>query len=361
LFFEEPLMKRYPFWMSLLILILLAACSLPASRQPSGAPASTATLSPDQVSTQINQMLTLMPTITGQVVVGDASPTAALPTVAVEPPASGEAPAPVITATASPVPPTAEAPAAAVPTDTPVSKPTATQQPAAGGIPTVAVTPISPAATQPSGPTVTPAPGDPRSRLGAPTSTDAMDNANTWIWPTGSDKYTIGSFSGGRQSVTALTGTDGWRMANPAGREFSSLYLEATIRTGACSGSDHYGLIFRVPVLTEPDQGYLFGVTCDGRYSLRRWNGEVGLKGEMKWLANWTASSAIVTGANQTNRLGVMMVGSRLLLYANGKLITEIKDTTYASGYFGLFVGSDNTENLTIQVDEMSYWENPRP
>lgn len=354
-------MKRNSVWVSLLILILLAACSLPASRQPSGAPVSTATLSPDEVSTQINQMLTLMPTGTSQAAAADATATVPLPTVAVEKP--GEEPVVVITATASPVPPAEEAPAEAAPTATQPAKPTATEAPAAGGLPTVEITPISPAATatQPSGPTATAAPGDPRSRLGAPTSIDGMDNANTWIWPTGSDKYTRAVFSGGKQSITALTGTDGWRMANPTGTTFTNLYLEATIRTGECSGSDHYGLIFRVPEVTEPDQGYLFGVTCDGRYSLRRWNGEVGTKGEMKWLVNWTANSAIVSGANKTNRLGVMMVGSRLLLYANGSLITEIKDSTYSSGNFGLFVGSDNTEDLTIQVDEMSYWVSPTP
>jgi hypothetical protein len=236
--------------------------------------------------------------------------------------------------------------------------PTIAITPVGTSLPTVQITTLPTAA---AGPTVTPAPGDPRARLGAPSSTDPMDNASTWIWPTGTDKFTTGSFSGGYQLITALTGTDGWRMANPTGKTFTNLYLEATIRTGACSGSDHYGLIFRVPEVSEPDQGYLFGITCDGRYSLRRWNSEVGQKGEMKWLVNWTNSSAIVSGANQVNRIGAMMVGSRLLLYANGALLTEVQDTQYPSGNFGVFVGSDATENLTIYVDEMSYWLNPQP
>lgn len=339
-------MKRILLSVSLVIMILLAACSLPATRQQTVVPASTSTLSPDQVQTQINQMLTMMPTNTGQPA-AEVTPTLSLPTVPVDTPAG------VQTATTEP---TLEAVA---PTNTSAPQAEAT----ATALPTVGVTPLSPTATQqpPTGPTFTPAPGDPRSRLGAPTSTDNMDDPSTWVWPTGSDKYTTGAFGGGYQTVTALTGTDGWRMANPTGEPFTNLYLEATIRTTSCSGSDHYGLIFRVPVVTEPDQGYLFGFTCDGRYSLRRWNSKVGTKGEMKWLVNWTASSAIAAGANQTNRLGVMMSGSRLLVYANGKLLTEVKDSTFASGNFGVFIGADATDRLNVQVDSMSYWVNPQP
>ena len=135
--------------------------------------------------------------------------------------------------------------------------------------------------------------------------------------------------------------------------------LKATFITTTCSGSDHYGIILRVPVVNAPDQGYLFGVTCDGRYSLRRWNGEIQPKGEMKRLVDLTASSAIKTGSNQTNRLGIYAVGSRLILYVNGTLLTEVNESTYPSGFFGVFVGADVTTNLTVHVDEMSYWLNP--
>lgn len=188
-----------------------------------------------------------------------------------------------------------------------------------------------------------------------------MDNATHWVWPTGSDQFTSATFSNGKQFVTALTGTDGWRLANPIGSEFTNIYLEATTRTETCAGSDHYGLYFRVPAVHQPEQGYLFGVTCDGKFSLRKWDGTAGTKGVMTWLVDWTANNAIIAGKNQTNRLGVMMIGDRLLLYANGKLLKEVHDATYASGFFGVFVGSDVTDQLTIEIDEMSYWTNPTP
>jgi hypothetical protein len=339
-------MKKFLFWVSLLLSISLVACNLPAQTTGPQIPDAVTppTLSADEMQTQISQMLTVMPTNTVLPQGGEVTATQALPTVVVETATPGEAALPLATATLAP-----EAVATqAAPQATATTGPTATTAPSA-------------TATRPAGPTATLVPGDPRGRLGSPTSTDNMDNANTWTWPTGSDKYTRGTFGSGVQSITALTGTDGWRMANPVGRSFSNLYLEATFRLGACSGSDHYGLIARVPVLEEPDQGYLFGFTCDGRYSLRRWNGEVGVKGEMKWLVNWTASTAILSGANQVNRIGLMASGGRLILYANGQLLKEVQDSSYPSGYFGVFVGSDNTKDLTVQLDEMSYWENAQP
>jgi hypothetical protein len=260
----------------------------------------------------------------------------------------------VVTATSAPE--TAQEKATATVENTPeVQAPAATATTA----PENTATPT--ATAQPAGPTPTLDPSDPRTRLGSPKSTDPMDNASAWIWPTGTDQFTSATFSNGWQILTSLDEKDGWRIANPAGREFTNTYIEASFKTNTCSGSDHYGIILRVPVLREPDQGYLFGVTCDGRYSLRRWNSKVQPKGEMKRLVEWTASPAINAGSNQTNRLGIYAVGKRLILYANGKLLTEVQDSTFASGYFGLFVGYDVTEDLIIQVDEMSYWENPQP
>ena len=248
-------MQRIFTGMSLLIIIFIASCTLPARELPeSPATAATATLSSIQVQTQISAMLTVMPTATG-LAAGAATPTLVLPTV--------EIGGVVVTATS-----------AAAPADTPESQsPAATETAAPGDTPAPTATPT--ATAQPAGPTATLPAGDPRSRLGAPKSTDAMDNASTWVWPTGSDQFSGATFTNGTQAITSLDPKDGWRLANPLGREFTNTYLEATFKTGSCSGMDHYGIILRVPVVREPDQGYLFGISCDGHYSLRRWNGEI--------------------------------------------------------------------------------------
>lgn len=332
-------MKRLLPWMSILVLVFLVGCGLLSG---GGAPTTgNPTLSPEQVQTQMVQLMTQLPNNTGEpaakVTATQALPTIQVATETTAPLAVTDTPQP--TATSTTVPATEAAPTTA-PTATNVVLPTSTQAPA-------------PAFTAP--------PGDPRARLGNPTSTDYMDDEFAWVWPTGSDDFTSATFTGGAQVITALNEKDGWRLANPAGRDFSNIYLEGTFHTNTCAGSDHYGLMVRVPILKEPEQGYLFGITCDGRYSLRRWNGLVGEKGEMKWLVNWTASSAIAKGSNQTNRLGMFAVGSRLILYVNGVLLTEVNDTQYPSGYFGVFIGKDQTPQMSLRVEEMSYWENPQP
>jgi hypothetical protein len=338
-------MKKTFLLMSLLIMILLAACSADPAPQDV---ATTPTLSSDDLQTQIAQMLTQLPNDAANL---ETSPTPELPTVPAQD--AGETPDDPVPGvqTATPVP---------LPTNTPQpEQPTATPAPEQ---PTPTTGPTStPTQAAAAGPTPTLLPGDPRTRLGAPSSTDPMNDEFAWIWPVGSDQFTSGVFGSGVQTITALGEKDGWRMANPLGRDFTNLYLEATIKTNTCAGSDRYGLIVRVPVTREPNQGYLFGVTCDGRYSLRRWNSEIGPRGEMKALINWTSSAAIKTGSNQVNRLGIFTHGNRLILYANGEKLGEVTDNTFGSGYFGVFLGSSVTPGFSIQVDEMSYWENASP
>ena len=132
----------------LLIAILLTGCVLPSSStaepqiiQP--------TLSDVEMQTQIAMVLTAMPT----------------PTVMAQIPPTNTPELALATATGSPEQPTATTEAAVVPTNTPEP-----QQPTA----TTAPTQAPPTAT--SGPAFTAAPGDPRGRLGSPSSSDPMND-----------------------------------------------------------------------------------------------------------------------------------------------------------------------------------------
>jgi hypothetical protein len=313
----------------LLMITLLSGCVMPLSTQ--GPKVIQPTLSDSEMQTQIAMVMTAMPTAT----VGEQIP----PTNTSEPV--------VATATLSPE----------QPTDTPAAQPTSTpvvEQPSATTAPTQA-----PTAT--TGPTLAPIPGDPRNSLGTPTSTDPMNDAITWVWPTGVNEFTSIGFSGGTMSLVGLTEKLGWRLANPEGAAFGNLYLEGTFKPGSCINTDQYGIFVRVPVLEDADQGYLFGFRCDGTYSLRKWDGTLGEKGTMTRLVDWTPSDAIVKGANQVNRMGLMMYGSRLIMYANGHLLGEVSESTWTSGFFGVYVGPGSSTQFAVLVDEMSYWKNPAP
>ncbi len=297
----------------ILIAILLSACGTKA----------TATISDSEMATKVAQILTAAPTATGGVP-QEMTPTTALPTIA---PTKAQPTQPP-TQAATPIPPTA--------TFTPLP-------------PTATATPVPSTPTQ--GPTVTLVSGDPRASLGNPTWRDTMANSNNW--PTGEDTagFTDIDFVDGTLHLIALKPADGWRIA--VSDKLTDFYLEETVNTGACAGKDRYGLIFRVPVKSNPDQGYLAAFTCDGKYSLRKWDGP---NDAMIPLTAWKASPYIKSGANQANRLGVMVVGSKITLYANGTSLAEVSDPSYTSGYFGVFAGALESSTYTIIVDEVDYW-----
>ncbi len=192
---------------------------------------------------------------------------------------------------------------------------------------------------------------EPETPFGNPTWQDTFENDLNW--PLGANTFTDLQIDNRVLTLTGLSTKDGWRITWPSLEDF---YLEATIKSGSCSGTDRYGLIARVPDPEEADRGYLLGVTCSGKYSLRKWDGL-----HMTNLIDWTASPTIQAGANQTNRLGLLAVGNHLSVYINGALLKEITDSSFAKGSFGLFVGANTTAKYSINVTDIAYWENPKP
>lgn len=329
--FSKPLKF---FFLLTIFAVLLGACTPQQSQE----------ITDEELATRVAKIMEEMP-----------SPTSIIPTEELPPLATNTAavPAEPTQAPIQPQDPT-DAPATAtagVPATATVEAPTATAAP----------TEITPTLTPTAGltlvPSYTPPPDDPRTKLGTPSWTDTMDSGT--YWPTGSDTYTDINFADGKLNLTGNTTTDGWRLATTD--SLNNFYLEMKVSTGPCTADDRYGLMFRVPVRREANKGYLFGITCDGKYSLREWDATIGENGQMTNHVYWQTNSAIQTGSNKTNTLGVMAVGDRIILYINGVLITEVKDATFTEGSFGIFVGARQTDKFTISVDEINYWNNPTP
>jgi hypothetical protein len=184
--------------------------------------------------------------------------------------------------------------------------------------------------------------------LGVATWTDNLDNANNWyLLDTANTKFTQGD---GKLVMTSTNpgGGEEWGLSNkPSMKDY---YLQATFITGSdCSGLDRYGLLARAP---DPDKGYVFEFSCDGHYRLYTWDGK-----NYSALQEWHTAAPIHTGPNQTNIMGIWMKGKTLRLYANGYKLAEFTDSTFDHGQFGLVIGSINTHNLTINVDQVAYWQ----
>jgi len=134
-------------------------------------------------------------------------------------------------------------------------------------------------------------------------------------------------------------------------QKIQDFYLEGKFITQECSSDDQYGLIFRASNYSD-GFGYYFTVTCDGNFSLMRWDSNGAIS-----LFKWEKPEAIQPGSNQINTLGVWAQGNLIRLYANGKMIKEVMDSSMINtGHFGLFIDSHQTPGFTIKLDEIAYW-----
>ncbi len=182
--------------------------------------------------------------------------------------------------------------------------------------------------------------------LGEPTWRDTFKNAANWFLL--ETAYTEFKVKNGALIMEARPGGgEEWGLATHAALQ--DFYMEVEFRTGErCSGRDRYGLLFRAP---NPNAGYVFGFSCDGRFRIYKWDGR-----NYNPLQEWKASPAIQSGANQTNRLGVWAKGSTLKLFANNVLLAELNDGTYPKGRFGLFIAADESDLFKVFVQEIAYW-----
>ncbi len=235
------------------------------------------------------------------------------------------------------------------PTSTPL--PTNTPLPSDTPVPTNTLPP-SPTSPPTNTPTITKEITDPKQRLGLgePTWRDTFENAQNW--PIYTDEHvTMRITEDQRLQMTSLNADkwESWMLTWPLLQNF---YLEVTATTGECSGLDRYGLLARGTA--DAKNAYLFGLTCDGRFSFRTWNGE-----SFTLLVPWTPSPLIQDGAEQTNRMGLLADGDRFSLYANDEHLITIQDETYTEGLIGLFVGAVLTDGFTVYFDDIAYWELP--
>jgi hypothetical protein len=240
-------------------------------------------------------------------------------------------------------------------TPEPTQEPEATSTPEATATPEESEVPTSTPTAQASAsvtvsPTATLASGDPKAGLGSPTFHDTFQSGG--VWPTYEDDHVKFEVADGKLTMTAFNADhrDGWMMPGQA----TNGYIEFTAKTGTCSGLDQYGIVARMVGSDKGYVGYLFGFSCDGKYSLRMWDGDA-----MTPLVNWTQSSDIVAGSNAENRIGIKLDGTKLSMYANGKLLKEISSDAYTQGWYGVFIGAVNTANFSVTGTEYSVWELP--
>ncbi len=198
-------------------------------------------------------------------------------------------------------------------------------------------------------PRPTPIPGDPTQVLGAAKFIDTFDTDDNWTL------FDVNCFTStiedGKYVMTGKWASYCWETTWPRVQDF---YLDVLVTTTeSCPSNAQFGLFFRAPDTTS---GYVFGISCEGRFGMGYWDGDSG-----GVLNKPAVSDVINAGPNQTNRLGVLAVGSSYQLYINGELVGEVEDDTFTQeALIGLVVrAGDGRVPVTVHFDDLAYWNLP--
>jgi uncharacterized protein YraI len=117
-----------------------------------------------------------------------------------------------------------------------------------------------------------------------------------------------------------------------------------------CQPQDRFGVIFRAP---DNNQGYLYGYTCDGQFTLTVWDGDE----TTTVLVPQTATSAIDPSPGAKNRMGLLVSGASYYLYANGLFLGQALDVTYLEpGKLGYYVRAATEQPFTVAYDYLKIW-----
>ena len=218
------------------------------------------------------------------------------------------------------------------PTISPTSTPTLV-------IPTATATPLSP--------TPTISPDDPAIALGEPDYVDNFNNSNGWTLF--DDECFKSEIKDGKYIVTN-TGYLTISCWEVTALKEQDMYLQTLVSMpDNCSPNDRFGMIFRAPDL---NQGYLVGLTCDGRFFFYKWDGK-----KTTTLIPPGSNPAIQIGSGKENRLGVKALGDSYTIYVNGTLLGNVIDKQFTEkGLIGYFTGTNSGDPFTVKFDDLSVW-----
>jgi hypothetical protein len=242
---------------------------------------------------------------------------------------------------------------------------TLTAQPLAPATPIASLTPAPPAesptpaetalpteSVSPTPPPIPLSPDDPRAGLNL-SAPDVRDDFSELLWYIGSDPASASfAYRDGRFEVVDNL-ADGFLWWSTTARTASDLYVEVGAEIGECRGKDASGLAIRVGG-AGIDEGYTLEVACDGSYRLRRFVSQE----PPITLVDWTPASALISGPEATNRIGLLARGPEIYVFANGERLTAdaVRDDHYTSGILSLFASADQTAGLTVHFDDFALW-----
>ncbi len=206
---------------------------------------------------------------------------------------------------------------------------------------------------------------DPAFGWGAAHDGDKFDSGSG-KFPTNSAGAATAWYEDGRYNITFTSrGLWTWYWSYIDAEDF---YVDFLIFNGEqCVPGDTAGIVFRGD--KAEDRGLMYGVSCGGEYFVGKtywpptdspvcsWLGGTLLDCDHRVL---TESELIQSGPGAVNRIGVMVKGTDVDFYINGKWVGNraIPAGWYESnhGQFALYLGSAQKPNASVSFDDFSIW-----
>ncbi len=128
---------------------------------------------------------------------------------------------------------------------------------------------------------------------------------------------------------------------------FSDFILQVEVTQIAGDLESSSGIIFR---MQSPEQFYRFDITSNGLFIVERRNAGGSWT---RFIEDWTESTAIIQGLNNTNRLKVKAIGSNLTFYINDSMVLQASDSSYPTGKIALNAGTFGMTGLQVAFDNV--------
>jgi hypothetical protein len=130
--------------------------------------------------------------------------------------------------------------------------------------------------------------------------------------------------------------------STPNDEQYENIHIEVTAKNESADSTAAFGIICNMQIT---DTSYYFAITGAGEYGIGRYTltDDVLLTND----GQWGTSDAIQSGLS-SYRIGADCASDgTLTLYVDGQQVDSVNDTTYSSGYVGLFTWSGEELNGT--------------
>jgi hypothetical protein len=160
-------------------------------------------------------------------------------------------------------------------------------------------------------------------------------------WGTGTDSDSSVEYL--NDGLNMFVAKDFWFVwSTPNAEQYENIHIEVTAKNDSADTTSAFGIICNMQIT---DTSYYFAITGAGEYGIGRYTltDDVLLTND----GQWGTSDAVQSGLS-SYRIGADCASDgSLTLYVDGQQVDSINDTTYSSGYVGLFTWSGEELNAT--------------